>query len=367
MTIAGGYLHGTRCANKRSCVFTFGIFCDFRETEVDRSSDQQFSISIRDLAQSRPTKFSRMSSTPAASKPSLSELDLTNASRGVWLVKVPKYISSRWENAKEQTEVGKLLISKGADGTPEIKFNLSEELIKVQVDKNDPKDAKTKQVKKATPNEKSAGQSLIALDAKPIQPKNSLIGVKKDIVLSNKAVEIPREHKFAISDISHQHLAVFSEQIDDKSRRLVLEGNVVQKGECRPIADSRYMDLKKQRIVEARQPTRLVQQLDKAVVNKIKATTVRPEAETRRRNDQKKSREDKDKVLDMLFAAFEKHQYYYLRDLEKITNQPVSYLKEILKEVALHNVKNPHKNMWELKPEYRHYKPSTEDNDSKME
>lgn len=303
-------------------------------------------------------------STAATSKPSISELDLTNASRGVWLVKVPKYISSRWENAKEQTEVGKLLISKGADGAPEIKFNLSEELIKVQVDKNDPKDAKTKTVKKSTPNEKSANQSLIALDPKPIQPKNSLIGVKKDIVLSNKSVEIPRDHKFAISDISHQHLAVFSEQIDDKARRLVLEGNVVQKGECRPIADSRYMDLKKQRIVEARQPTRLVQQLDKAVVNKIKSI-VRPEAETRRKNDQKKSREDKDKVLDMLFAAFEKHQYYYLRDLEKITKQPISYLKDILREIAVHNTKNPHKNMWELKAEYRHYKPSTEE-DSKQ-
>ena len=302
------------------------------------------------------------SSTPAASRPSTSELDLTNASRGVWLVKVPKYISSRWENAKEQTEVGKLLISKGADGAPEIKFNLSEELIKVQVDKNpDPKDAgKSKTVKKTTAADKPA---FIALDPKPIQPKNSLIGVKKDIVLSQKSVEIPRDHKFAISDISHQHLAVFSEQIDDKqTRRLVLEGNVVQKGECRPIADARYMDLKKQRIVEARQPTRLVQQLDKAVVNKPRLqTTVRAEAETRRKNDQKRSREDKDKVMDMLFTAFEKHQYYYLRDLEKLTKQPISHLKDILREIAVHNTKNPHKNMWELKPEYRHYKRSNEE------
>lgn len=304
-------------------------------------------------------------STTTISKPIVStELDLTNASRGVWLVKVPKYISSRWENAKEQTEVGKLLISKGADGTPEIKFNLSEELIKVSVDKQNKdvpvsttttKSNKTSTKKQTIINDKN--QQFIPLEPKPIQPKNSLIGVKKDIVLSNKNVEIPKEHKFAISDISHQHLAVFSEQIDDKQvKRLVLEGNVVQKGECRPIADSRYMDLKKQRIVEARQPTRLVQQLDKAVVNYKPLVTTRVEAETKRKNDQKKSREDKDKVMDMLFTAFEKHQYYYLRDLEKLTNQPISYLKEILKEIAFHNKNNPHKNMWELKPEFRHYK-----------
>lgn len=33
-----------------------------------------------------------------------------------------------------------------------------------------------------------------------------------------------------------------------------------------------------------------------------------------------------------------------------------TYLKEILNEVCDYNVKNPHRNMWELKPEYRHYK-----------
>ena len=36
------------------------------------------------------------------------ELDLANSARGVWLVKVPKYISDRWEKAAANTEVGKL-------------------------------------------------------------------------------------------------------------------------------------------------------------------------------------------------------------------------------------------------------------------
>lgn len=305
-------------------------------------------------------------STTANIKPTVStELDLTNASRGVWLVKVPKYISNRWENVKEQTEVGKLLISKGADGTPEIKFNLSEVSIKVPAEKpveqHPTKSTKSSVIKKqhtVTSNDK-----FMPIEPRPIQPKNSLIGVKKDIVLTNKISEIPREHKFAISDISHQHLAVFSEQTDDKqvNRRLVLEGKVVQKGECRPIADSLYMDLKKQRIVEARQPNRDVKRLDNPVVNYRPLTSTRVEAESKRKNDQKKSREDKDKVLDMLFTAFEKHQYYYLKDLERITKQPISYLKDILKEIAVFNQKSPYKNMWQLKNEYSHYKKSSAD------
>ena len=31
------------------------------------------------------------------------------------------------------------------------------------------------------------------------------------------------------------------------------------------------------------------------------------------------------------------------------------HLKEILRSICVYNTKNPHKNMWELKPEYRHY------------
>lgn len=57
----------------------------------------------------------------------------------------------------------------------------------------------------------------------------------------------------------------------------------------------------------------------------------------------------------MLFNAFEKHQYYNIKDLVTLTNQPISYLKEILKEICEYSVKNPHKNTWHLKPEYRHY------------
>ena len=33
-----------------------------------------------------------------------------------------------------------------------------------------------------------------------------------------------------------------------------------------------------------------------------------------------------------------------------------TYLKEILKEICMYNMRAPHKNMWELKPEFRHYK-----------
>ena len=65
--------------------------------------------------------------------------------------------------------------------------------------------------------------------------------------------------------------------------------------------------------------------------------------------------------MEMLFALFEKHQYYKINDLVKATKQPVPYLKQILNEICDYNMKNPHRNMWELKAEYRHYKKTEED------
>jgi len=40
------------------------------------------------------------------------DLDLSNAGRGVWLVKVPKYIAQKWEKAPTNMDVGKLRINK---------------------------------------------------------------------------------------------------------------------------------------------------------------------------------------------------------------------------------------------------------------
>lgn len=47
------------------------------------------------------------------------------------------------------------------------------------------------------------------------------------------------------------------------------------------------------------------------------------EYENKKKEEGKKVRADKDKVMDMLFSAFEKHQYYNIKDLGKITNQPM--------------------------------------------
>ncbi|XP_077375756.1 general transcription factor IIF subunit 2-like isoform X2 [Festucalex cinctus] len=237
------------------------------------------------------------------------EVDLTGAklNTGVWLVKVPKYLSHQWEKATGRGEVGKLRISKkGNQGKPEVSFTLNEELTVIE-------------------------------------------GIE------DKTVSAPREHPLTMQTVGGQTLAVFTETSSDK---IALEGVVVQRADCRPAVSEGYMKLKRLQIEESTKPIRLSQQLTKAVTNNYKPVAnhaYNMEYERKKKEEGKRARADKQQVLDMLFSAFEKHQYYNIKDLVDITKQPVIYLKEILRDIGIYNVKGTHKNTWELKPEYRHY------------
>lgn len=243
------------------------------------------------------------------------ELDLSNAGRGVWLVKVPKYIANKWEKAPGNIEVGKLKITKNPGQKAEVSLRLSE--------------------------------AVLALK----EPKEE---------------EIPKQHRLDVTTVTRQMLGVFShvtpsassDAIVPETEKLFMEGRIVQKLECRAYADDCYMKLKLESIKRASVPQRQVQQLDRVVQNFKPVSDHKHNIEyaEKKKAEGKKMRDDKDAVLDMLYAAFEKHQYYNIRDLVKITRQPIVYLKEILNEVCNYNLKNPHRNMWELKPEYRHYK-----------
>ncbi|XP_052368545.1 general transcription factor IIF subunit 2 isoform X3 [Oncorhynchus keta] len=247
------------------------------------------------------------------------EVDLTGAKQntGVWLVKVPKYLSQQWAKASGRGEVGKLRIGKN-QGKAEVEFTLNEDLTMID-----------------------------SLGDKPT------------------GVQAPRDHPFTMQTVGGQTLAVFTEtQSESSKERISLEGLVVQRAECRPAVSENYMKLKRLQIEELSKPVRLSQQLEKAVTTNYKPVanhSYNLEYDRKKKEEGKRARVDKQQVLDMLFSAFEKHQYYNIKDLVDITKQPVSYLKEILRDIGIYNVKGTHKNTWELKPEYRHYQGGEEE------
>ncbi|KAF4075305.1 hypothetical protein AMELA_G00233080 [Ameiurus melas] len=253
------------------------------------------------------------------------DVDLTGAKQntGVWLVKVPKYLSQQWAKAPGRGEVGKLRIGKN-QGKAEVSFTLNEDLTMIE----------------------SMGEKV-------------------------SMVRVPREHPFTLQTVGGQTLAVFTETSSGQSDaegsssgtgtgpdKIALEGLVVQRAECRAAANEHYMRLKRLQIEESSKPHRFSQQLEKAVTTNYKPVANHAynlDYEKKKKEEGKRARADRQQVLDMLFSAFEKHQYYNIKDLVDITKQPVIYLKEILRDIGIYNVKGTHKNTWELKPEYRHY------------
>lgn len=240
------------------------------------------------------------------------DVDTSNC-REVWIVKVPKYLDNAWKNSGG--ELGKLQIPKNGAGP--VKFTTDSRL---------------------------------------------------------REQKLPDEHLLTLHPLQNQRMVVLSQTNETSANNVInpsmdkisFEGDVKNRGELRPTGDMSYMSLKASTIKQAAKPNRVTQILNKAVTSYKPrgATQLAHEADLRKKKDEAKKtvREDKEIVQGRLFAAFEKQQYYNIKDLVRITNQSIPYLKEILKEYCNYCSKSTHKNMWELKPEYRHYKSASSSN-----
>ena len=247
------------------------------------------------------------------------EVDCTSASRPVWLVKVPKYLASVLNGADESGAVGTLLINKNPK-EKEVIFRVSEPLVQA------------------------------TSDSSPAPSEYKLTLLKEE---QSRAV-----FSETVAPVLNEKAGDGEDEEEKRQDEIWLEGVITQRGDCRATQTPQYMNLKKNSILSAMAPSRKVQQLQNVVSNVYKPVSQHKpdeEHEKKKKLDGKRARADKDYVLELLFKAFERHQYYFLKDLIKITQQPVEHLKQILKDICIYNTKNPHKNMWELKPEYRHY------------
>ncbi|RUS91086.1 hypothetical protein EGW08_001111 [Elysia chlorotica] len=265
------------------------------------------------------------------------DVDVSAAGRGVWLVKVPKYVSQQWKTCAPGTEVGKLKISKSKvpNKKPDIVFSTFN-----------------------VADKKSASSV-------PSAPSGSAMSM----VPLGQAQKAPltQNHKFLVTNVGNQKLVVMSQLRPDSNssepftEKLCIEGKVMQRAECHPIVDSNYRMMKREQMQAHNTPQRQMKVLQDSVpTHKPIRERILNNEDKKSKKTEKRSRAEKDKVMDILFNAFEKHQFYNIKDLMGITKQPVPYLKEILKEICNYNVTAPHKHMWELKPEFRHYKSGEE-------
>ena len=151
-------------------------------------------------------------------------------------------------------------------------------------------------------------------------------------------------------------LILASDQNDQSSAVVSHEGRVAKRYTCHPtIATTDYVKSKSDHFKEVLRPKR------QAVMIPIRGleATLYPSAMSLSHvvaaPAEKRIRGDRDDITNQIFALFETQQYYSAKELEKRTNQPKSYIVEIMKEIGNFNKIGPHRNQWQLKEGYSCY------------
>uniref|UniRef100_A0A8C7SP98 General transcription factor IIF subunit 2 n=1 Tax=Oncorhynchus mykiss TaxID=8022 RepID=A0A8C7SP98_ONCMY len=167
------------------------------------------------------------------------------------------------------------------------------------------------------------------------------------------SVRAPRDHPMTMHSVGGKTMAVFTESSAGNSQL-----------SCSNTGKTtwRYANMKVhvERIIQRLKRFRILSQTVPIDLSSKMAKILRicVEYEKRKKAEGRMVRAYRQQVMDMLFSAFEEHQYYNIKDLVEVAKQP-TYLKEILREMGVYNAKGTHKSTWELKPEYHHYQGKT--------
>ena len=122
-------------------------------------------------------------------------LDVSKAGNALWLVKVPKYVADKWDNAPGSLDMGKIKVTNTPGKRPDISLHLSEAILCLEGEKNN-------------------------------EP-------------------IPKSFKLDVSHFTSQTMVALSEHkmpynpdaVIQETDRLAVLGKISQKLECRPTGD----------------------------------------------------------------------------------------------------------------------------------
>lgn len=117
--------------------------------------------------------------------------------------------------------------------------------------------------------------------------------------------------------------------------------------------DESVRALNRQRNTEATTKTRLLRVIgDPTAVSSAplpganRAALRQALADRKARDSTKRVRMERDALEHMLFKLFERTPYWTLVQLQKQTEQPLAFLKEVLNDMAVCNKKGPNKVVW---------------------
>lgn len=245
-------------------------------------------------------------------------IDVERAERKVWLVKVPAHFYDALYAQTEETTVGAVHMS----GTgAKMRFDVEME------------------------------DSFIA-DGLALSGEYSEQVAHKPSVLKNYELRL---HPANESNVA----AVIGRRRQNETSEYALEGTIARRCDLRPPFTKEYREMNRARAAAASDQKRSLHtplaagKTPKLDYNPVFESKEAREEKKRKLEVGKRDRMPEGELRDRLLVEFERHQYYSLRTLTQITNQPQAYLKQILKEMCVFHTKGELRNYYELKPEYQ--------------
>lgn len=110
----------------------------------------------------------------------------------------------------------------------------------------------------------------------------------------------------------------------------------MQRAECTPVQnDTNYIQLKRETMKSFTEPKRQIKMANDFIQRThFLPKSVHYDQKVEKKDKTKKLRKDKEKVLDLLFNAFAKHQFYNIKDLVKLTQQPTVIIYDYLRLIV---------------------------------
>ncbi|EIJ89087.1 transcription initiation factor TFIIF subunit beta [Nematocida parisii] len=136
-----------------------------------------------------------------------------------------------------------------------------------------------------------------------------------------------------------------------------IDGVITDEVYAKPKITPEYLKYKRERsaVLNVKKDVKSVDSLKEGIrMERYGATEYDIMARKRKKMLMEKKRErlSKTEVMDIIFRAFEEYPYWSVKDLADRSGQPLAYIQELLPDIAVLN-KKTHRNMYELKPEYK--------------
>lgn len=257
----------------------------------------------------------------------------------VWLAKLPKYLGEKILSADREIRIGTLNINR-KENDNQVTIEISDTLKGTGIPTE------------YTISIKDQDKPMYILQNDANRSKGS------------NAVDSPSiNSRRSVPDLSKVKNKSFSELLKDspfpEEGSFSIQGVINKECFIRPVINEKYLEYKKAMQSLAEQNESTVKMIDYfAEVRKgekygsLKEMDILARKRKKQLQDKKRERLDKQDVIDIIFNAFEKHEFWTVRDLADFSGQPVAYIQELVSEICVLNKKD-HRNTYELKPEYK--------------